>query len=121
MLFDDLGVSPTPAQPKREASRLLRRFLQLAARGPAPEEAVRRFEQLVFARLDRNEPFTEAMLAGYQAFLCSDLFLYLREPNDNFAIADRLSHFLTNSRPDAQLLGSRLRDPRVHCDGKQTA
>ena len=51
VLFDDLGVSPTPAQPKREASRLLRRFLQLAARGAAPEEAVRRFEQLVFARL----------------------------------------------------------------------
>jgi Protein of unknown function (DUF1588)/Protein of unknown function (DUF1592)/Protein of unknown function (DUF1585)/Protein of unknown function (DUF1587)/Planctomycete cytochrome C len=111
VLFDDLGASPTPAQPKREARRLLRRFLQLAARGPAPKEAVRRFEQLVFARLDRNEPFTEAMLAGYQAFLCSDLFLYLREPNDNFAVADRLSHFLTNSRPDAQLLDSRLKDP----------
>ena len=74
---------------------------------------MRRFEQLVFARLDRNEPFTEAMLAGYQAVLCSDLFLYLREPNDNFAIADRLSHFLTNSKPDAQLLASRLTDPSV--------
>jgi hypothetical protein len=111
VLFDELGASPAPAQPKREASRLLRRFLQLAARGPAPEEAVLKFEQLVFTRLDRNEPFTEAMLAGYQAFLCSDLFLYLREPNDNFAIADRLSHFLTNSRPDAQLLDSRIREP----------
>ena len=111
VLFDELGVSPAPAQPKAEASRLLRRFLKMAARGPAPEEAVRRLEQLVFARIDRNEPFSEAMLAGYQAFLCSDLFLYLREPNDNFAVADRLSHFLTNSRPDAQLLGSRLRDP----------
>jgi hypothetical protein len=111
VLFGDLGVSPTLAQPKREAGRLLRRFLQLAARGPVPEDALRRFEQLVFARLDRDEPFTEAMLAGFQAFLCSDLFLYLREPNDNFAVADRLSHFLTNSRPDAQLLNSRLRDP----------
>jgi hypothetical protein len=74
---------------------------------------VRRFEQLVFDRLDRKEPFSEAMLAGYQAVLCSDLFLYLREPNDHFAIADRLSHFLTNSRPDAQLAGSRLRDAAV--------
>lgn len=111
VLFDELGVAPAPAQPKQEASRLLRRFVQMAARGPAPEEALRRFEQLVFARLDRNESFTEAVLAGYQAFLCSDLFLYLREPNDNFAIADRLSHFLTNSRPDAQLASSRLRDP----------
>ena len=75
----------------------------------------------MFARLDRNEPFTEAMLAGYQAFLCSDLFLYLREPNDNFAVADRLSHFLTNSRPDAQLLDEPPQRPQLHCDGKQTA
>ena len=111
VLFDDLGVSPAPAQPKQEAGRLLRRFLHSAARGAVPEGAVRRFDQLVFARLDRGEPFTEAMLAGYQAFLCSDLFLYLREPNDNFAIADRLAHFLTNSWPDAQLLGSRLKEP----------
>jgi hypothetical protein len=111
VLFDELGVSPAPAQPKREASHLLRRFLQLSGRGTVPEEAMRRFEQLVFASLDRNEPFAEAMLAGYQAFLCSDLFLYLREPNDNFTVADRLSHFFTNSRPDAQLLNSRLRDP----------
>src|SRR4029450_4258854 len=57
-----------------------------------------------------NEPFTDAMLSGYKAFVCSDLFLSLREPNDNFAVADRLSHFLTNSRPDAPLLGSRLKD-----------
>jgi Protein of unknown function (DUF1588)/Protein of unknown function (DUF1592)/Protein of unknown function (DUF1585)/Protein of unknown function (DUF1587)/Planctomycete cytochrome C len=113
VLFDELSVSPTPSEAKTGASRLLRRFVKLAARGPVPEEALRRLEQLVFARLDREEPFNEAMLAGYQAFLCSDLFLYLREPNDNFAVADRLSHFLTNSRPDAQLLGSRLRDPGV--------
>jgi hypothetical protein len=113
VLFDELGVSPSPTDPKREASRLLRRFLQSAARRPAAEEAVGRFEQLVFARLDRDEPFTEAMLAGYQAVLCSDLFLYLREPDDNFAIAERLSHFLTNSKPDAELLATNLTDPRV--------
>ena len=111
VLFDELGVSPAPAEPKREASRLLRRFLHLVARGAVPETAVRRFEQLVFARLDRGESFSEAMLAGYQAVLCSDLFLYLREPNDNFAIADRLAHFLTNSGPDAQLVESRVREP----------
>ena len=113
VLFDDLGVSPVPAQPKAQASRLLRRFMQLAARGPVPEEAERKFEELVLARLDRNEPFSEALLAGYQAFLCSDLFLYLREPNDNFTLADRLAHFLTNARPDAMLREDRLRDPAV--------
>ena len=91
----------------------MRRFVQLALRGPAPEEALRRFEQLVFAHLDRGEPFTDAMLAGYQAVLCSDLFLYLPEPRDNFAIAERLSHFLANSKPDGPLLGSRLTEPAV--------
>ena len=34
VLFDDLGVSPAPAQPKREASRLLRRFLHVGGARP---------------------------------------------------------------------------------------
>jgi hypothetical protein len=113
VLFDNLGVSPAPAQPMKEASRLLRRFMHLAARGPVPEEAARRFEQLVYARLDQHEPFAEAMLAGYQAFLCSDLFLYLREPRSDLAVADRLSHFLANTRPDEQLRSARLQDPQI--------
>jgi hypothetical protein len=112
-LFDDLGVVPNPAQPKQEAIRLMRRFMTLAARGPVPEEAARKFEQLVLASLDRKSPFTEAMLTGYQAFLCSDLFLYLREPKSQFAVADRLSHFLTNTRPDAELLAVGLKDSQA--------
>ncbi|MEO7651998.1 MAG: DUF1592 domain-containing protein, partial [Bryobacteraceae bacterium] len=117
VLFDDLGVAPNPKQSKDEARRLLRRFMGLAARGPVPEEAAQKFEQLVFARLDKKEPFAEAMMAGYQAFLCSGLFLYVHEPVNHFAIAERLSHFLTNTRPDAELMGlaraGRLHDTRV--------
>ncbi len=117
VLFDDLGVNPAPKLPKEDARRLLRRFMNLAARRPVPDEAAGKFERLVFARLDRNEPFAEAMLAGYQAFLCSGLFLYLGEPNDHFAIAERLSHFLTNTRPDAALMqrarAQQLRKARV--------
>lgn len=104
-------------QTKEDASRLLRRFIKRAARRPIPEEAIRKFERLVFAHLDKNESFTEAMLAGYQAFLCSGLFLYLHEPDDHFAIAERLSHFLTNSRPDTELMqqakSGKLRNPAV--------
>ena len=103
VLFDDLGINPSPAQPKAEARRLLHRFLARAARGPIPPEATLKFEQLVFARLAKGEPFQDALLAGYQAFLCSGLFLYLQEPRDQFAIAERLSHFLANTRPDAPL------------------
>ncbi len=117
VLFDDLGVAPLPRQAKEDAGRLLRRFMGLAARGPVPEEAAQKFERLVFARLDRNESFVEAMLAGYQAFLSSGLFLYLHEPQDHFAIAGRLSHFLANTRPDADLMRfareARLRNARV--------
>ena len=103
-----------------EAKRLLRRFVNLAAREPVPEEALQRFEKLILTRLAANDSFRDAVLAGYQAFLSSGHFLYLREPlhpDDQFAIASRLSHFLTNSRPDAELLElartGRLSEPKT--------
>ena len=68
--------------------------------------------------------FTEAMLTGYKAFLCSSHFLLLRDTSapDNgplgpFAVASRLSHFLTNTRPDAKLMevatANQLRDSKT--------
>jgi hypothetical protein len=95
---------PTPG---KKPARLLRRFVNLAAREPVPEDALRKFERLVDSRLEAQEPFVDAVLAGYQAFLCSSHFLYLREPEragDHYAVASRMSHFLTNTRPDAALL-----------------
>ena len=118
VLFDDLGADVKSAKPAEDAKRLLRRFIALAAREPVPEEAIPPFEKLVHDTLQEGAPLAEALLAGYQAFLCSDLFLYLREPiaaDDHFAIANRLSHFLTDSRPDAALATlaaqKKLRDP----------
>jgi hypothetical protein len=120
VLFDELGVKVETDHPKEEARRLLRRFVNLASRNPMPEEALQKFEQLIFARLEKKEPFADAMLAGYKAFLCSGNFLYLQEPvrgGDQFAIASRLSHFLTNTRPDDALLAlaraKQLRDRQV--------
>ncbi len=107
VLFDDLGVEVKSANPTQDAKRLLRRFIKLAAREPAPEEAVAKFEALTLSRLNGGASLADALLSGYKAFLCSDLFLYLREPalaNDQFAVANRLSHFLTDTRPDATLL-----------------
>ena len=110
VLFDDLGPSPSPAQPKETAHRLIRRFLALAARAPVPEAAIQKFERLADSRLDRNEPFSEAIIAAYQAILCSGHFLYLHEPRDPASLAQRLSHFLTNSRPDPPLAAA---TPRI--------
>ena len=105
-------------QPAEDARRLLRRFVRLAAREPVPDDAMAGFEQLVLTRLNGGAPLADALLAGYKAFLCSDLFLYLREPmraGDSYAVASRLSHFLADTRPDARLLElaqhGRLRDP----------
>jgi hypothetical protein len=106
VLFDDLGADPISKQPIEDARRLLRRFVTLASREPLPDEALQKFEQLILARLEQKAPFSEAILAGYKAFLCSSHFLYLHEPEhaaDHSAIASRLSHFLTNTRPDDKL------------------
>lgn len=92
--------------PATDAKALLRHFLSQAAREPVEEETFHQYERLIQARLDRKEPLNDALLAAYKAFLCSGHFLYLREPtraDDHFAVADRLSHFLTNSRPDTRL------------------
>ena len=120
VLFDELGVDAKPANVHEEAQRLLRRFVKLAAREPVSEEDLRMFVALIQERLDKGGSFNEALLAGYKAFLASGDFIYLREPrsaDDHFAIASRLSHFLTNSRPDARLLDfaakKKLRDPKT--------
>ena len=109
------GDSPT-----NDAKTLLRRFVSRAAREPVSEETLRKFDDLIRIRLEKKTPFAEAMLAGYKAFLCSGHFLYLREPeraDDHFAIASRLSHFLSNTRPDARLsefaASKLLRDPAM--------
>ena len=120
VLFDDLGANGETDHPREQASRLLQRFVNLVSRNPVPPEATAKFDQLIFARLDKKETFADAMLAGYKAFLCSGNFLYLQEPqqgDDHFAIASRLSHFLGNTRPDAGLLElartKRLRESKV--------
>jgi hypothetical protein len=103
---DGLPIEVISQQPEQDALRLLRRFVKLASRQPVPDEALRALERLILTRLENESPFAESMLAGYQAFLCSSHFLYLPEPkvaDDHFAIASRLSHFLTNTRPDFQL------------------
>ena len=114
VLFDELPVGVAPTDAKGEARRLLRRFVGLAVREPLPEGELQMLERLVFGRLEKGDPFSEALLAGYKAVLCSVHFLYLREPErpgDHFAVASRLSHFLTNTRPDDTL--SRLAEAGV--------
>ncbi len=131
VLFDELPIKPSQAgsglavdvvseEPVEDARRLLRRFVDHVARQSVSNEVIAKYEQLILSRLEQQTPFAEAMLAGYKAFLCSTHFLYLPEPeraDDQFAIASRLSHFLTNSRPDEPLAeraaNGQLRDCKI--------
>ena len=105
VLFDDVPLaSAKPA----DAARLFHRFAARAALRPMSEAAHQPFLKLIEAKLAGGSSFTEAMLAGYQALLCSSHCLYLSEPragaaDEHHAIAARLSHWFWNARPDAEL------------------
>jgi hypothetical protein len=96
-----------PEQPLEDARRLLHTFAERAFRRPVTEQEITDYLELVKQKLDRREPFQEAMRIGYQAVLCSPEFLFLQEhPGrlDDYALASRLSYFLWNSLPDEELL-----------------
>lgn len=116
ILFDEVShVMGTEA----DAVRLFQRFATRAALRPMSEQAHEPFLQLIRAKLAAGMTFADAMLAGYQALLCSSHCLYLTEPRSgsadaHYAIAARLSHGFWNQRPDDELTllakGGRLRD-----------
>jgi hypothetical protein len=104
---DGLAVKVVSPNAQEDARRLVQRFIELATRQPVPQAAIKKYEQLILNRLKQESSFAEAMLTGYKAFLCSGHMLYVQEPkhaDDHFSIASRLSHFLTNTRPDTELL-----------------
>jgi hypothetical protein len=105
VLFDDVDASKGTAA---DVERLFRRFAARAALRRMSEESLQPFVKLIHGKMAAGASFAEAMLAGYQALLCSSHCLYLTEPRQgaadaHFAIANRLSHFLWNSRPDDEL------------------
>ena len=61
VLFDDLGVSPEPKNPEEGAKRLLRRFVNLAAREPVPEGEL---QPQVTTRTSNGETVQEYRVRG---------------------------------------------------------
>lgn len=103
---DDLSVEVVSSQPEKDAEKLLKNFLTIAYRHAAGEEQAGRFMPVIRHALETGGSFTEAMLAGYTAVLCSPEFLYWHETPGRLPdrdLADRLASFLTNSIPDTML------------------
>ena len=100
------GVEVVSQKPMADAERLLREFLQHAYRRPADKADLKQFLPVVRDALKKGNNFTDAMLAGYTAMLCSPEFICLEEKPgrlDDYALASRLSYFLWNSAPDDEL------------------
>ncbi|HMJ89556.1 MAG TPA: DUF1592 domain-containing protein, partial [Candidatus Acidoferrum sp.] len=100
------GVDVLSKKPSADAERLLGNFVKSAYRRPATKAEMKRFLPVIERALKSGNSFTDSMIAGYTAVLCSPEFVYLDEKpgrlNDH-AIASRLSFFLWNSPPDAEL------------------
>ena len=110
-------VSPNPPE---DAGRLLRGFLQSAYRQPVAESDVQRFLALFTDQYGQGHGFAQSLISTYTAVLCSPGFVFLAErpgPLDDYALATRLSLFLWNSTPDAELRNladaGQLRQPDV--------
>jgi hypothetical protein len=114
------GVEVISKKPMADAERLLREFVRHAYRRPTTEGEAKRFLPVVESALKKGNNFTDAMIAGYTAVLCSPGFLYLEETPgrlDDYALASRLAFFLWNSPPDEPLRRcaekNELHDPDV--------
>lgn len=106
--------------PKADLARLVRDMARRAFRRPTTAEQVQPYVHMAEAALDRGDGFVAALRVGYRAVLCSPRFLYLTEtpgPLDAYAVAARLSYFLSGAPPDAELErlaeNGRLLDPAV--------
>ncbi len=116
----DRHVIALSEQPLEDAGKLLAAFMERAYRRPVAKAEFERFYQYAEQLLEKDETFTEAMLATYSAVLASPEFLFqCGKPGtlDNFALAERLSFFLGESMPDEQLLAlarqGKLRDSKT--------
>ena len=93
--------------PKLAGEKTITRVANAAFRRPASLDAIARYVTLYQAELKNGASTKDAMGTAVSAIFCSPDFLYLQEPSgwlDDYAIASRLSYFLTRTMPDAELL-----------------
>ena len=96
------------ANEQADAEQALGRLANVAFRRPVQPQEVSPYVKLFQAERSKSEAFESALRTAAIAVLNSPHFLYLREPTgalDDYALASRLSYFLTRTAPDAELLG----------------
>lgn len=93
--------------PKAAVRPVLMRITAAAFRRPTNDDSTEPYAALFNSELDDGATVEEALKTATAAIFCSPDFLFLRERAgllDDFALASRLSYFLSRTTPDAQLL-----------------
>ncbi len=106
-----VGIYPSREDDPAEVRACLERFISRAWRRPPSASEVDRYIQLMTAERNAGENFRSAYLGAMTGVLTSKNFYYLVEgspeqPRDrvnDWELASRLSYFLWNSLPDAEL------------------
>jgi hypothetical protein len=104
--FLDINVEVVSEQPRADAERLTRRFMERCYRRDVDPQHVARFLQLFDQQFALGNGFAGSMLTVYTAVLASPAFLFEEETAgtlDDLSLASRLALFLWNSVPDAEL------------------
>lgn len=90
-----------------DAQRTLRRIATTVFRRPVTDQQLQPYLELFADQIQKSDNFEAALRSTVAALLCSPDFLYLQEGNgrlDDYALAARLSYFLTRTTPDTELL-----------------
>ena len=94
-------------KPQADLRKLTLDFAQRAFRRPVTAKEVKPYADFAVKRFREDKSFVQGLRAGYRAVLCSPRFLYFEETPgklDDYALANRLSHFLWGRGPDEKLL-----------------
>ena len=95
------------ANEKVDTEQALGRLANVAFRRPADAHEIVPYVKLFEAERAKGETFAPALRTAATAVLSSPHFLFLRESagaRDDYALASRLSYFLTRTAPDDELL-----------------
>ena len=121
----EAATKKSPAQvisksPQQDLAQLLTTMARRAFRRPVTAEQMKPYVEAAHETFERTHDFAAALRIGYRAILCSPRFLYLAETPgklDAYAVAARLSYFLTGAPPDAELTklaeSGKLLEPQV--------
>jgi hypothetical protein len=108
---DRTTTTVTSTDARADATRLMQAFLPRAFRRPVTDAEVTGFVAVAMNELatPAKPSFHQAMNLAYTAVLCAPDFLFLQEKPgklDDYAIASRLSYFLSGSMPDDALMAA---------------